>query len=296
MRVGTRASALALAQAKLVADRIEGAELVPVTTSAETADALPGEADKSRFVAGLEAALARGEIDVAVHSAKDVPAQLAEGLALVATPRRASAQDVLCGAPSLDGLRAGARVGTSSVRRAAQLLAAREDIAIVPMRGNVDTRLRKLADGEADAIVLARAGLERLARTEEIGAVLDGPRFVPAPGQGALVLEARADDERARERIAALNDADTFTCLLAERALARALGASCESALGAHASKDVKGELRLCAWAGANDGSEWVYDELADDGEDAESLAHELAARLELLGARELLAGAGAAR
>jgi hydroxymethylbilane synthase len=294
MRVGTRASALALAQAKLVAERIEGAELCPISSSAETADAPPGEADKSRFVAALQAALVRGEIDLAVHSAKDVPAAVASGLALIATPARAAAEDVLCGAASLDELPAGARVGTSSVRRAAQLRAVREDLVIVPMRGNVDTRLRKLADGDADAIVLARAGLQRLARAQEIGAVLDAERFVPAPGQGTLVLQARAQDERVREQIAALHDADTVACLLAERALARALGASCESALGAHAMRDDAGRLRLRAWAGASDGSEWVRDELTADGADAESLARELAARLELVGARELLAASAA--
>ena len=185
MRLGTRASALALAQAQLVAQLLEAeqgagtVEIVPIVTrgdreSAGVDDAAgtltgdgaqgqppPGE-DKSRWVSELERALAHGEIDVAVHSAKDVPGELGEGLALLAAPARAAAEDVLCGAGGLDELPSGARVGTSSVRRIAQLCAFREDLQPVSMHGNVDTRLRKLADGELDAIVLARAVERRL--------------------------------------------------------------------------------------------------------------------------------------
>ncbi len=161
MRIGTRGSALALAQAQWVAERLgDGASLVTITTSGDRGASV---GDKSRWVSELERALLEDEIDVAVHSAKDVPAELPEGLELVAIPTRADPRDVLCGAPGLAELAPGARVGTSSLRRAAQLRSVRSDLDVVEVRGNVDTRLRKLAAGEVEALVLARAGLERLA-------------------------------------------------------------------------------------------------------------------------------------
>ncbi|MFZ0091226.1 MAG: hydroxymethylbilane synthase [Solirubrobacteraceae bacterium] len=179
MRLGTRASALALAQARSVAQRLgDDVELVEITTLGDRGAAVQ---DKSRWVSELEYALVDGRIDVAVHSAKDVPTALGEGLELVAIPPRADPRDVLCGAAGLGALTPGARVGTSSVRREAQLRAAREDIDVVEVRGNVDTRLRKLAAGEVDALVLAFAGLVRLGRAPEAGAVIDA--FVPAAGQ-----------------------------------------------------------------------------------------------------------------
>jgi hydroxymethylbilane synthase len=288
MRIGTRASALALAQAAVVAQRIPGGELVPISSRAE-ADA---SADKSRFVAGLERALRSGDVDVAVHSAKDVPGEPGEGLELVAAPARAAVEDVICGGGRLEDLRRGARVGTSSVRRVAQLRAAREDVELVELRGNVDTRLRKLADGEVDALVLARAGLQRLGREDAVGAVLDPRRFVPAPGQGTLVLQSRAGDARAREALAPLGDADTFACLLAERALAEALQASCDVPLGALATPAETDGLRLRAWIGSPDGSAWICDELLGERSRPESLGRELAQRMKLVGASEILAAA----
>src|SRR5439155_24433600 len=191
-------------QAELVATALSerGAitdfQLVPLLTSGDRGMA---REDKSRWVLELEDALLRGEVDIAVHSAKDVPAQLQEGLALLGAPARAAAEDVLCGADGLDALPPGARVGTSSLRRSAQLRAARADLEVASMRGNVDTRLRKLAQGEAervDALVLARAGLQRLGREDAVGAALDPASFVPAPGQGILALLERAGDERVR--------------------------------------------------------------------------------------------------
>ncbi len=187
MRIGTRRSALALAQAKLVAELLGGAEIVPMSTGGD-GDARPSALanDKSRWVTELEQALSAGEIDIAVHSAKDVPGELADGLELLGAPARAAAEDVICGAGGIDELAAGARVGTSSIRRMAQVRAAREDLELVAIRGNVDTRLRKLGEGDEglDAIVLAHAGLIRLGRESEAGGVLAGERFVPAPGQG----------------------------------------------------------------------------------------------------------------
>ena len=303
MRIGTRRSALALAQAQLVCEMLGGAEIVPMLAGGDLdaerdVEGAPGASDagaapasdKSRWVAELEDALSGGEIDLAVHSAKDVPGELAAGLALLGAPSRAAAEDVLCGARGLDELPAGARIGTSSIRRLAQLSAAREDLAVVAIRGNVDTRLRKLADPEQrlDAIVLARAGLQRLAREAEAGGVLDVGRFVPAPGQGALALEARADDERCREAVRAITDANAFACLLAERALARELGASCHTPLGAHAVA-VGGAMRLRAWVGLPDGSAWVSDELLGGSDDPEALGCDVAARLTAAGGGELL-------
>ncbi len=303
MRIATRASALALAQAEQVAHALVRAgfetRVVPMSTRG---DRPPGgertEAslqDKSRWVAELQDALLRGEVDLAVHSAKDVPAELPHGLALLGAPARAPVEDALCGARSLDALPAGARVGTSSLRRAAQLRAARADLEVLPVRGNVDTRLRKLAAGGGGgggalaALVLAHAGLQRLGLESHIGAVLDAERFVPAAGQGVLALEGRAGDERALRAAVAIGDEVTFACLRAERALARELGASCNTPLGVHAVGNGA-HLVLRAWVGLPDGSEWVLDELDGELATPEPLAREVAARLRLAGAGEILA------
>jgi hydroxymethylbilane synthase len=292
MRIGTRRSALALAQAELIAEQLGGCEIVPMLTSGDSDAEHPADAaDKSRWVAELEDALLAGEIDLAVHSAKDVPGELAEGLALHGAPARAGAQDVLCGADALDDLPRGARVGTSSIRRLAQLRAAREDLEVVPTRGNVDTRLAKLADpGEGlHAIVLALAGLQRLGREAQVGGVLDPERFVPAPGQGTLALEGRAGDANVAAAMQAITDADTLACLLAERALASALGASCNTPLGAHAVPDGGGRLHLRAWVGLPDGSAWLSDELLGGVHDPQALGRRVAERLEAVGAARML-------
>jgi hydroxymethylbilane synthase len=291
LRVGTRASALALAQARWVADRLADAEIVEIVTSGDRARGL---GDKSRWVDTIEAALVAGEIDLAVHSAKDVPGTLADGCALVATPPRASAADVLVRAtgaaaaqtgpqgaapPPLASLPDGARVGTSSLRRTAQLLSVRPDLEVVELRGNVDTRLRKLDAGEADAIVLAAAGLERLGLDRD-AAPLD---FVPAPGQGTLAIETRAGDERARAAVEVVHHAATFADLEAERAAVRVLAATCHTPVGIHA---MDGTIR--GFVGLPDGSAWVADELPEaDGE-------ALARRMLAAGAGELLAQAEA--
>ena len=292
LRVGTRGSALALVQARHVAALLggerAGVEIVPVTTSGDQGRLL---GDKSRWVKELEAALLAGEVDVAVHSAKDLPAELPDGLVLAAVPERADGRDALVGARSLDELEAGAVVGTSSLRRAAELRALRPDLDVVALRGNVDTRLRKLADGAARAIVLAVAGLERLGRGDAVDAVLD--ELVPAPGQGALALETRADDERTRAAVAAIGDRDAAACLAAERALVRTLGATCHTPLGAHAVRTDDGGLTLRSFVGLPDGSAWLRDELtAAAGIDAETFGVAAGTRLAAAGARELLAAA----
>jgi hydroxymethylbilane synthase len=284
MRVGTRGSALALAQARWVAQRLGAdAEIVTITT---TGDRDRRGGDKARWVSELERALLADEIDLAVHSGKDVPTELPEGLELVAIPARADARDAICGADSLAALAPGARVGTSSLRRAAQLRAARDDLEIVDLRGNVDTRLGKLAAGDADAIVLALAGLQRLGRGDEAGGVLD--ELVPAAAQGALVIEARParvpDDA-----LADLRDAEATECVTAERELVHALGASCNTPVGAHAQRVDGDRLQLRGWVGRPDGSAWLSDTLtgAPDG-----LGAAVAQRMLAAGAAELLAAA----
>jgi len=159
------------------------------------------------------------------------------------------------------------------------------------MRGNVDTRLAKLAAGDVDALVLARAGLQRLRREDAIGVVLDTARFVPAPGQGTLALEARAEDAPVQEALAGICDTEAFRCLRAERALAGALEASCHTPIGAHAGP-CDGGLRLCAWVGLPDGSAWISDELTGDAGDPEGLGREVAGRMKLAGAGAILAAA----
>jgi len=278
MRIGTRGSALALAQARSVAGRLEDqCELVPIATSGAA-----GLADKSRWVLDLEQALLDGTIDIAVHSAKDVPAHLAPGLELVAIPQRADPRDAICGADSLASLPPGARVGTSSLRRAAQVRAAREDLEVATVRGNVDTRLRKLADGQYDALVLALAGLQRLDRAAEAGGILN--ELVPAAGQGALAVEARS--ELPADALEALRDPDAAACVTAERELTRALGASCNTPVGAHARALDGGRVELLAWVGLPDGSAWVSDRHQGD---PVGLGNTVAERLLSAGAGELL-------
>ncbi len=304
LRIGTRGSALALAQARLVAGLLgarppSAPPEVEIVTIVTAGDREAAGGDKSRWVSELERALVADQIDLAVHSAKDVPGELADGLTLLGAPARAAAEDVLCGASGLERLQPGARVGTSSVRRAAQLRAAHEGLEVVAIRGNVDTRLRRLREGGMpagdggvvglDAIVLARAGLQRLGREQEIGAVLDPTRFVPSPGQGTLALEGRSDDERAREAVRAIADERAFACLRAERAVAHALRAGCETPLGAHAVDAGCGCLYLRAWVGLPDGSTWVSDELLGGFYEPEELGRRVAERLRAVGAEELL-------
>jgi hydroxymethylbilane synthase len=286
LRIGTRGSALALAQAGTVAAMLgPDAELVTVTTSGDR-DRAGG--DKERWVKELELALLAGDVDLAVHSAKDVPRELPDGLELVGAPARGDPFDALAGAASLSELASGARVGTASLRRAAQLLALREDLDLVVVRGNVDTRLHRLADGDVDALVLAAAGLTRLGRADAIGCVLS--ELVPAPGQGTLVLEARTGDERAADAVRAIGDPATWDALCAERALVRRLDASCNTPLGAFATVGDDG-IVLRTFAGLPDGSSWLRDETppAATPEEAGALAAE---RMLAAGAGELLARA----
>jgi hydroxymethylbilane synthase len=282
IRIATRGSKLALTQAGQVAQMLGGAELVEASSDGE-----PG--DKSRFVRGVERALLAGEAEVGVHSAKDLPGETAAGLQIAAVPPREDPADVWIGAgASLEDVAEGARVGTASLRRRAQLLAARPDLRVEELHGNVDTRLRKLAEGELDAIVLAAAGLRRLGRADEIGFAIPAQQMVPAPGQGSLALQVRSGDSATSEAVMAIGETRALRELTAERVAVAPLGASCTSPVGVHAR--VVGErLEIEAFVGLPDGSEWLRDRIEGDAADPGTVGLRLAERLLAAGARELL-------
>jgi hydroxymethylbilane synthase len=281
LRLGTRGSPLALRQAELVASAIGGeVETVVLRTGGD----LGAGGDKRRWVDTIEAALLAGEIDLAVHSAKDLPAELAPGLEIVAAPVREDARDALCGSfASVAQLPVRARVGTSSLRRRAQLLALRDDLDVLEVNGNVDTRLGRLAAGDFDAIVLAVAGLHRLGRE----GYSPSDELLPAAGQGTLAIEARTGDERVGAAVAPLRDEATERALAAERTLVSVLGAGCDTPVGAHARTLADGSLELRAFVGSPDGGEWIRD--AVTGADPEALGEEAARRLLSCGAGALL-------
>ena len=248
LTIGTRGSALALYQAHAVRDRLAQRHgLVPETIAIRiirtTGDAVQDRplaeiGGKGLFTKEIEEALLAGTIDLAVHSAKDVPTWLPDGLVLTACLPREDVRDVFIShqADSLATLPAGARVGTTSPRRQALIKRMRPDLAIVPLRGNVDTRLRKLEEGVADATILALAGLKRLELTRHITRIMSIEEFLPAAGQGAIAIETRAGDDRVNAMVAAIDDADTSVALAAERALLDVLGGTCKTPIAAHAS------------------------------------------------------------
>lgn len=293
IRLGSRGSALAVAQAGLVARSIEAlGESVELVTIRTSGDERPGGApapevtDKERFVKEIEEALLEGKIDLAVHSAKDVPSHLPDGLAIVGVPERADPRDSVCGSAALEDLPEGAVVGTASLRRRAQLLALRPDLEVREVRGNVDTRLARLADGSFDALVLAAAGLVRLERPE--GTPIPEEAITPAPGQGCLALEARAGDQAVGELAGRLTKRRALEALTAERALVAGLEATCHTPVGAHARLDGTA-LTLDAFAGMPDGSHWIRDRAEGDAGDPAALGLLVAERMLAAGARELL-------
>lgn len=314
LRIGTRGSPLARWQAAAVADAIARrggpqAELVRIRTSGDRLSRAPiSEAGGKRlFVKEIEDALAGGRIDLAVHSAKDVPAERLPGLSIRAVLPRADPHDcivaprsrrqaatdpatLLSSAPGA----AAPRVGTGSIRRAAQLRRAWPDVNIDPIRGNVGTRLRKLDAGEVDLLVLASAGLARLNLEARIAAPLPFDLCVPAPGQGILVAEHRTDDRPMHDVLAAVGDPESSAALAAERAVVRALGADCQVPLGAVAIL-AGGELRLRAVVASTDGSRLVRREARAPVAEASRLGREVAAALLDAGAGELLAAVAAA-
>jgi hydroxymethylbilane synthase len=280
IRIATRRSALALAQAGAVARALCEAlgcqtELVPLTTSGDRlADApLARVGGKGLFVKEIEEALLDGRADLAVHSAKDLPAATSPGLALAAFPKRADPRDALvarAAGATLLGLPPGARVGTGSARRTSQLLALRPDLVLVPLRGNVDTRLRRLFESDLDAIVLACAGLERLGRAAEIHERIDPGLLLPAVGQGTLALQTRAGDPLEAE-LRVLDDAATRACLVAERAFLAELEGDCNVPLAAFAEPGPGERLRLRALVARPDGIALVRSE--EEATLAEALA-----------------------
>jgi len=290
LRIGTRGSRLALAQAREVADAISASgvetELVSVTTAGDRgADPASDPAGvKGLFVTEIVRALLDGEVDLAVHSAKDLPAVDTEGVVIAGVPERASALDVLV---TRDGdLRPGARVGTSSVRRRAQVFRLRPDVIVEDLRGNVDTRLRKLGDGEVDALIIAGAGLLRLGVVPEHAAPMSLAEMVPAPGQGCLAVQARASDDATIEVLSALDHAASRMALEAERGLMARLGGGCALPLGAFAESVPRG-VRLLAIALSPDGSRIVRTQV--DGETPEEVAELAALDLSAGGADEIL-------
>jgi hydroxymethylbilane synthase len=302
VRIGTRGSRLARVQAEWVRRRFEAAhpghaaELVIIRTSGDRVRDRPLAAigGKGLFVKEIEAALTAGEIECAVHSLKDVPGELAPGLRLAAVPERADARDVvLTRTPGgLAGLAAGARVGTSSPRRAALLGALWPRLAVVDLRGNVDTRLRKLEAGEVDALILAAAGLDRLGIVHPHAEPCDPIEFVPAIGQGALAVETR--DDRFASLVQAIEDEASRRAVDAERAFLHAVGGSCLTPLGAHATYEA-GRLSLRALIASPDGRRVVRGERSGAAPDAERIGAGVAAELLALGGAEILAAIGAA-
>jgi hydroxymethylbilane synthase len=296
IRLGTRGSALALVQAREVADRLTagGVEVEIVTMRTEgdrRADArLAVIGGKGLFVREIEDALLRKEIDLAVHSLKDLPAEPPEG-SPSAPIRPADARDVLVarGPATVATLPAGAVVGTSSPRRAAVLLSVRPDLDVQPIRGNVDTRLRKLEGGGFEAIVLAAAGLERLGLTVPHRELLDPNVFVPAVGQGILALEARVDDRSTLGHLAGLDDAATRSCALAERACLQRLGASCNTPIAAHARLE-QATIRVTGLVASEDGRQILRANATGPAADASALGRDLAEQLLAQGAATIAA------
>ncbi|MGK2877864.1 MAG: hydroxymethylbilane synthase [Solirubrobacterales bacterium] len=296
LRVGTRGSKLALAQTGHVIDALR--ELDPDLTIesvvVESADSTI--MDKSRYVSSIEEQLRSHEVDLAVHSAKDVPGEDVPGLLIVAVPERVDPSDTLLGAESLSDLREGATVGTSSLRRAAQLLAARADLKIEPLRGNIDTRIGRLTDGDYDAIVLAAAGLARLGVGE---GVVQGPLdLVPAPGQGCLALQVRDIDLTTTGIVGPLSHGASQRELIAERAAASGLVASCNTPLGVNAvvepeaADNGKDKITVRGWLGLPDGTAFVEDQVSGLASEAHLLGHLLAQRLRGAGGDDILARA----
>ncbi|MDQ2749780.1 MAG: hydroxymethylbilane synthase [Pseudonocardiales bacterium] len=296
LRVGTRASTLARIQTGLVVSALGApAEIVPIVTEGDRSSAaLTQIGGTGVFVSGLRTALLAGEIDVAVHSYKDLPTAPAEGVVIAAVPPREDPRDALIARDglTLGELPAGSRVGTGSPRRAAQLRALGLGLEIVDLRGNVDTRLGKVASGELDAVVLAYAGLRRLGRAGEVTEVLDPIQVLPAPAQGALAVECRSSDDDAIAVLAALNDTDTATAVTAERALLAALEAGCSAPVGALADVvegDTELEVFLRGSVTAIDGSCAVRLSATGASTDADGVGRRLAAELLADGADHMM-------
>ncbi|MEV0401615.1 hydroxymethylbilane synthase [Actinoallomurus sp. NPDC050550] len=294
LKLGTRRSLMAMTQSGLVADDLtartgRAVELVGVTTEGDVSKAqLAQIGGTGVFVNGLRERLLSGEIDFAVHSLKDLPTGPAEGITLAAVPPRDDPRDALCGPAKLADLGRGARIGTGSPRRMAQLRALRPDLDVVPIRGNADTRLRKVTDGEVDAVVLAFAGLTRIDRLEAVSEIFEPDQMLPAPGQGALAVECRADRADLIELLATLDHAPTRAAVAAERALLATLEAGCSAPVGAYAAwyDEI---VHLTGVVVGYDGERQIRLSESGSSDDSERLGRDLALRMLAEGADQLM-------
>jgi len=297
--IGTRGSKLALAQTQWVAQKLRQAhpaleiETRILQTRGDATQAanipLASFGEKGIFAKELETALLAGEIDLAVHSLKDLEHTLPDGLVIAAVPPREDPRDALIGS-SLDALPSGAKVGTGSVRRRALLLSRRPDLQLQEIRGNIDTRLRKWREGQFDAICLAVAGLNRLRLQEYIAETLDPDWFTPDPGQGALAIECREDDRRIRDHLAPLDDPISHGGIAAERAFLQAMGGGCKTPLGALAVLSGS-SLALTAMVAAPDGSMILRQSEIDTMDRHQELGQRVAEKLRQMGAWQFLPG-----
>lgn len=298
LHIGTRGSQLALWQANWVKEQLirKHPELdVQIHTIKTTGDKildvpLAKVGGKGLFVKEIEEALLNNSVDLAVHSMKDVPTELPDGLGIVATSKREDPRDAVLGRESTPILELpqGAKIGTSSLRRQAQLFAARPDFAIEPLRGNINTRLRKLKEGMYDAIILAMAGVIRLGWENEVTEVIATDIMLPAIGQGALGIEARLDDETTLGRIAFLNDEMTGSCVAAERAFLHRLEGGCQVPIAAYAVREGD-ELILTGLVGSVDGTRIIKESDRGPASEAAALGNSLANRILEAGGREIL-------
>jgi hydroxymethylbilane synthase len=299
IRIATRQSELALWQAEHVAELIrelvdvESATLVPMSTQGDKNldSSLQKIGGKGLFIKELEVAMQDGNADIAVHSMKDMPVDLPDGFCIAAVLPRGNAADALVG-QSLADLPDGARVGSSSLRRAAQLKMLRPDLHIEPLRGNVSTRLAKLAGSEYDAIVLAAAGLERLGLEDQISQLFTPVEMLPAVAQGVIGIECMSGNVDLRSTLARLNNQTASRTTLAERTVAKLLQANCQSPVAVHAVA-IGSTLTITALVAMPDGSQSIRDKLSGPSEDAEKLAAQLAHQMIESGAKEILAAAG---
>ncbi|GAB3654009.1 hydroxymethylbilane synthase [Actinocorallia lasiicapitis] len=295
LSLGTRKSLMAMTQSGLVAQALTRAtghdvDLVGVTTEGDVSKALLAQMGGTGvFVNGLREKILDGEVDFAVHSLKDLPTAPAEGITLVAIPPRDDPRDALCGPGKLAELPPGAKVGTGSPRRGAQLRALRPDLDVIAIRGNADTRLGKVTSGELDAIVLANAGLHRIGRTEAIGQVFSPEEMLPAPGQGALALECRSDRTVLLEILGVLDDPATRAAVTAERTVLAVLEAGCSAPVGAYAHLEDDDVLALTAAVVSHDGTRQLRLSASGHPDRAAELARELAQRLFDQGAAQLM-------
>ncbi len=304
IRIATRKSALALWQANHVADAlralsdVDSVELIPLSTRGDEIldKSLQKIGGKGLFIKELEVAMQAGDADVAVHSMKDVPADMPDGFCIAAVLERANYADALVGHNGcrFEALAVGARVGSSSLRRQAQLKLMRPDLSIEPLRGNVNTRLAKLENGDYDAIILAAAGLERLGLQHYITHEFSTDEMLPAAAQGVIGIECMDSNKELRAVLDKLNHEPTARTTAAERAIAKTLQANCQSPVAAHAVID-NGSLTVTALVAMPDGSQSIRDAVTGSVDDAEQLGQELASRLLAAGAREILSALGEA-